>query len=79
MYRKIAMIIISVYMVTLGVKFQALCVLGVCFLSYVLQVYGHPFEDQNLNNIEKRALINATITLYIGIFYVTGIAIINLV
>lgn len=75
MYRKIAMIVISVYMVTLGVKFQALCVLGVCFISFVLHIYGLPFEDQNLNNMERRALVIATITLYIGIFYVTGISI----
>lgn len=59
-------------MVTVGIKIQALCVLGVCFLSYLLQIYGVPFEDQSLNDMERRALINATVTLYFGIYYVTG-------
>lgn len=73
MYRKVAMVFISVFMVTVNIKIQALCVLGVCFISYLLHVYGAPFEEQLLNDMERRALINATVTLYCGVYYVTGI------
>jgi hypothetical protein len=72
LYRKIAMVFISVFLVTFGVAIQALCVFGVCFLSLLLQVYGTPFMDPALNDMEKRALANATITLYAGFYFIAS-------
>lgn len=59
-------------MVTYGVQIQALAVLGISFLSYVLHLRGKPFQEDDLNIMEKKALINATITLYCGVYYITG-------
>lgn len=72
LYRKVIMIFISVFMVTYGTQIQALAVLGVSFLSYILHMKGKPFQEDDLNSMEKKALINATITLYCGIYYITG-------
>lgn len=72
LYRKIIMIFISVFMVTYGTSIQSLAVLGVSFISFMLQVNGVPFQQADLNNMEKRGLISATITLYCGIYYITS-------
>jgi len=71
LYRKIIMIFISVFMVTYGTTIQSLAVLGVAFVSFMLQLRGVPFQQNDLNTMEKRGLISATITLYCGIYYIT--------
>lgn len=72
LYRKLAMIFISVFMSTFSVYVQAVCVLGVGFISYLAQVNNHPFIEEDLNNIETKSLISATFTLYCGLFYLSG-------
>lgn len=76
------MVFISIFLVTFGTKIQvffissfwskALAVLGVCFLSYVMQIFGEPFTTDDLNNMEKRSMLYATVTLYAGIYFVSG-------
>jgi len=66
------MVFISVFLISFGVELQALCVLGVSFSAYLLQVYGNPFEEDDLNKMEMYATINATITLYGGVYFISG-------
>ena len=72
LYRKVAMVMISVFGVTYGVKVQSLMVLAVSFMSYMMQIYGKPFQDDSLNDMEKRALVNSTITLYCGLYFISS-------
>jgi len=72
LYRKLAMIFISVFMSTFTVYVQAICVLGVGFISYLAQINNRPFIEDDLNNIETKSLISATFTLYCGLFYLSG-------
>ena len=67
------MIFISVFMVTIKLEIQAVCELGVSFLSYVVHIDGRPFIDSDLNQAEKNALISATFTLYAGLYYLSGL------
>ena len=46
--------------------------MGVSFSAYLLQVYGNPFEEDDLNKMEMYATINATITLYGGVYFISG-------
>eukprot|EP01017_Pseudomicrothorax_dubius_P009638 TRINITY_DN13312_c0_g1_i2.p1 TRINITY_DN13312_c0_g1~~TRINITY_DN13312_c0_g1_i2.p1 ORF type:complete len:613 (+),score=137.48 TRINITY_DN13312_c0_g1_i2:214-2052(+) len=72
LYRKIAMVFIAVFMSSLGLVFQALAIILVAFVAYVLQIHFNPFTDPRLNALEKRSLINATVTLYCGLYYLNG-------
>jgi hypothetical protein len=67
------MIFISVFMVTIKQEIQAICVLGVAFISYVIHTDYNPFVDSDLNDAEKRALISATFTIYTGLYYLAGL------
>jgi len=59
-------------MVTYGTSIQALSVLGVSFISFILQIRGKPFQEDDLNSMEKKGLVSATITIYCGIYYITS-------
>ena len=67
------MIFISVFMVTMPVAVQALAILAVAFISYVIHNDYGPFIDEEMNRLEKYALITATITLYGGLYYISGL------
>ena len=49
-----------------------MAVLAVAFLSYLIQIKSQPFEDPDLNEAEKRALINSSFTIYAGLYYISG-------
>ena len=72
LYRKIIMVFISVFLVTYSLSTQALAVLAVSFLSYILQIKSNPFIDNDLNEAEKKALINSSFTIYAGLYYIAG-------
>jgi hypothetical protein len=69
LYRKIIMIFISVFMASYNVDVQAICVLGVGFISYNLHISSNPFLEDDLNDLEKRSLMSATFTIYCGCYY----------
>lgn len=71
LYRKIAMVFISIFLVTFGTHIQALFVLLVAFLCYILQSYSEPFMHDELNQMEKKALLSASLTLYAGLYFLT--------
>eukprot|EP01017_Pseudomicrothorax_dubius_P034576 TRINITY_DN4761_c0_g1_i4.p1 TRINITY_DN4761_c0_g1~~TRINITY_DN4761_c0_g1_i4.p1 ORF type:complete len:251 (+),score=34.12 TRINITY_DN4761_c0_g1_i4:87-839(+) len=72
-YRKILLICASVFLGRNGVRFQALCVLFIGGLNYLFQKWFEPYEDEILNEMEKRSLIVSTITVYIGLYYLTNL------
>eukprot|EP01017_Pseudomicrothorax_dubius_P028706 TRINITY_DN3428_c0_g1_i1.p1 TRINITY_DN3428_c0_g1~~TRINITY_DN3428_c0_g1_i1.p1 ORF type:complete len:134 (-),score=6.86 TRINITY_DN3428_c0_g1_i1:95-496(-) len=66
------LIITSVFLGLQGVRFQALSVLFIGGLNYLLQKWWEPYEDNILNEMEKRGLIVSTITIYLGLYLLTG-------
>jgi len=72
LYRKIVMVFISVFLVTFSLETQALAILAVSFISYLIQIKSQPFLDPELNEAEKRALINSSFTIYAGLYYISG-------
>ncbi len=67
------MVFISVFLVTFGVEVQSLAVIGVTFTSFVFHYFSNPFEEKSMNAMELRALVSATLTLYGGLYFITGI------
>lgn len=72
LYRKIVLIFISVFMATYSVHMQAICVVGVSFYAFMLQIKYEPFMDDDINFVEKASLVSATVTLYFGLYYLSG-------
>ena len=72
LYRKITMVFILVFLVTYSLATQALAILAVCFLSYLIHIKSQPFIDPELNDAEKKSLINSSFTIYIGLYYISG-------
>lgn len=44
------------------------------FLFYVYHIDHLPFVDKELNNLEQRSLITASLTLYAGLYYIAGLS-----
>ena len=85
LYRKITMIFILVFLVAYPLEIQvkklkfyiitsykALAIIAVSFLSYLIHIQSNPFIDEDLNLAEKRSLINSSITIYAGLYYIAG-------
>lgn len=66
------MAFIAVFFEDYGLFIQALCVLGVSFMSMVIQYNNHPFEDPELNRMEYVSLLSSTGTLYTGLYFLSG-------
>jgi hypothetical protein len=50
---------------------QALAAIFVYVLSGVLQLVFHPFQTENLNNVELFSILTMLSTLYAGLYYMT--------
>ena len=72
LYRKIAVICLAVFFSTISVQIQALTCLLVLIVSLYSQVQLKPFISKQLNQLENSAVFTATITIYCGIYYLTG-------
>ena len=72
MYRKIACIFIAVFLNRIGIIVQAL-VLIILLIGF-LQVNNtnRPFKTRSLNDIENMSLATQIITIYCGIFFISG-------
>jgi hypothetical protein len=51
---------------------QALTVIIVLILSVYLQDSQRPFNCKQLNSMEVQALLTASVTIYCGMFYLSG-------
>jgi len=64
MYRKIAIIFISVFLKLAGVITQALVIFLVLILFLILNIKLMPFTFQALNDMEMMSLITCMLTIY---------------
>jgi len=72
LYRKIAIICCSVFLTTISIPIQALCVLFVLILALYVQDQVQPYTTKDLNSIELKSILCATVTIYCGLFFLTG-------
>lgn len=72
LYRKIAIISCSVFLSTISVPVQALTVLLVLVVFLYMQSVHQPYSSPELNLMELRSIMVATVTIYCGLFYLTG-------
>ena len=71
MYRKIAIIFISVFLRVAGVITQALVVFLVLILFLILNIKLLPFTFQSLNDMEMLSIMTLMLTIYCGLFYLS--------
>lgn len=72
MFRKIGIIMATVFFSTISADLQVLVVLFIIVISMFVQIKFTPYYTQTLNNMENYSLQVAALTLYQGMFYVTG-------
>jgi hypothetical protein len=73
MYRKIAMIFISVFIQPQGVISQALLVFLLMIAFLVANLKKKPYLSISLNDLETISLLTSTLSIYCGIFFITDI------
>lgn len=72
MYRKILVIASSVFLSTVSPESQVLVVIFIIVLNMFFQIHVNPFSTPTLNKMENYSLQVAAVTIYTGMFYVTG-------
>ena len=71
MYRKIAVIFVSVFLKLAGVITQALVIFLVLIIFLILNIKLKPFTFQTLNDMEMMSLITCMLTIYWGLFFIS--------
>jgi hypothetical protein len=72
LYRKILIITIAVFIFNVSVAIQALSAMLVLVLAVIFQMRENPYVTTVLNTLEQRAIIVAAITVYCGMWFMTG-------
>ena len=73
MYRKIAVVFISVFLSNYGVISQALVVFFLLIAFLFFNMKKEPFQTVALNDLETLSLLTSMITIYCGLFFVSSI------
>ena len=73
MYRKVAMIFVSVFLQALGTRIQAFSVFLLIIFFVVLTAKKRPYLTRQLNELEQISLITSGITIYSGIFFLSSL------
>ncbi|CDW75586.1 UNKNOWN [Stylonychia lemnae] len=73
MYRKMILILVSVFVRSFGVLAQALFVffLLICFL--IITMRNKPYSTLELNNLEIVSIVTSMISIYCGMFFITDL------
>lgn len=72
LYRKILIICCAVFLANVSTSIQALTVMILLLLCLHIQVQNKPFIGDVLNQMEGRSIFVAAITIYCGLYYLTG-------
>ncbi|CAG9331088.1 unnamed protein product [Blepharisma stoltei] len=72
LYSKLLLVCCSVFMTVINIKIQALIAAALLSLFWHLQFGNKPYIEDNLNNTELVAKTVCVITIYSGLFYLTG-------
>ena len=72
MARKVVVISLAVFFSEISVEIQAILSLGVLAFFLVIQSKNKPFTFDHMNTLELLGISTATITIYCGIYYLSG-------
>lgn len=72
LYRKIAIISIAVFLTNISTSIQALTAMIVLLAAFALQSKHQPFVVATMNQLELRAILVASVTIYCGLYYITN-------
>ena len=73
MYRKVAMIFISVFMKSLGTRVQSLAVFVIIVIFIVVTSKRKPYLTRQLNDLEILSLFTSGLTIYCGFFFLSSL------
>ena len=71
-YRKIGIVLISVFLSTVSHAVQGQAAFLVLIVSFYVQSVYRPFEVEKLNKLEQMSILTAATTIYCGLLYLTG-------
>lgn len=72
MYRKVAMIFISVFLNGIGTMVQALVVMVLLVFFIIITQRYKPYYSRQLNDLELISLVTSCITFYCGLFFLSS-------
>ena len=72
MFRKVAMIFITVFLSSLGKIVQALAVIILLILYLFLTMRMKPYFTRRLNQLETASILTSSITIYSGVFFLSS-------
>jgi hypothetical protein len=72
LYRKIIIINLVVFVGNQSIPIQALSIMVILLVFLALQFWQQPYTSAALNTMELRAILVAGITIYCGLYYLTG-------
>ena len=72
MFRKVAMIFITVFLSSLGRIVQALAVILLLIFYLFLTIRKKPYTTRRLNSLEIASLLTSSITIYAGVFFLSS-------
>ena len=72
MYRKVAMIFISVFLNGIGAIVQALVVLLLLIFFILLTLHKKPYHSRKLNDLEIVSLVTSCIAFYCGLYFLSS-------
>lgn len=72
MYRKVAMIFISVFLNGIGTMVQALVVMILLVFFIVITLRNKPYYSRKLNDLEMVSLVTSCITFYCGLYFLSS-------
>ena len=72
MYRKVLIVMSTVFFSVVSSEVQVLVAICILIISMILQVIYEPFYTKTLNRMEHYSLQVSSLTMYGGMFYITG-------
>ncbi|CAG9330610.1 unnamed protein product [Blepharisma stoltei] len=72
LYRKILIVCCSVFLANVNTSIQALTVMILLLLCLYYQSVVQPYDGDVLNKMEIRSILVAAVTIYCGLYYLTG-------
>jgi len=69
MGRKIAIVLISVFLRSAGTQLQLACALGVIAFFFVLHITYMPFKNDLLDSLEKYSIMGSLMIYYLGLMF----------
>ena len=73
LYRKVLIIVFSVFLATVSVSVQALGAMLIFIVAFVMQMKKTPYLTPVLNALELRAILVGAVTIYCGLFFLTTV------